>query len=144
MMSRKRDGIGRVNCIPSSVATPNSNGFFHAGTPEGVCFCTPSQNHCRYCGKPSHSCDNGKCQCVQVQKNALLNAAICLEIDKTPCQTRTVTRWHPWFDHDTLHHFLVMWILKITDISLHILCNTSHLSTAHYTTDSLCVICLPT
>jgi hypothetical protein len=63
-ISRKVDWSWIADCMTSSVAGSNSDGFLPAVTPERRRFCSPSQDYRRSHCMTSSSFDNGRCQHV--------------------------------------------------------------------------------
>jgi hypothetical protein len=85
--------------MASTVVGSNSDGFFPVGTPKGIGLCSPSQDYRRSCDKNSSSCDNGRCQHVEVCSRECRTEHCRLSWNgRRPLQTPIVTMRRPWFD----------------------------------------------
>jgi hypothetical protein len=136
-ITRKVDLTWRVDCMASSVAGSNSDGFFPVGTPKGASLRSPSQDYRRSRGKNSSSCDNGQSQHVVKACSREWRAAhCCLPWNgRRPLQTPIVTTRRPWFDHliaCAIWRWRVSWKLNVTGHMLYDIFDLFFNKESHY------------
>jgi hypothetical protein len=128
------------DCMASSVAGSNSDGFSPAGTPEEASLSSSSQNYRRSRGKTSSSCDNGQRQHVKVCSRECRTAHCHLPWNgRRLLWTPIVTTSRSWFDHliaCAIWRWRVYWKLNVTGYILRSIFDL--LLTRNRTMKSLC------
>jgi hypothetical protein len=108
-ISRKVAWMSRAECMASSVAGSNSDGFSSVGTPDGARLYNPPPSppdYPRSRGKVLSSCHSGRCELVKACLRACREAHCSLPwTGRKLLRTPFVTTRRPWSDHfDSLRH----------------------------------------